>query len=90
MLDTKGSVAFIHQHQITLVDFVVKADGLRVDKTRKVEVPLLKCRFMGWVLSSKSKQLGMIEQSEEKTFFKLFSLQKISSVGSGLPSQQQL
>jgi hypothetical protein len=72
VLDTRGSILFSQRHQLHLIDYAVKAGGLRVEATRILDLSFVKYRQVGWVLGPKDPSLGVIEEKEEKTFFKVY------------------
>lgn len=61
--DTKGSIFFAINHRITLIDFSITRLGIKIDKTKKIEIPYVQYRFIDWVKNKKNtKLLGIIEE----------------------------
>jgi len=46
-----------------VIDYSIKAEGLKVEASRSIVCPYVRCRQLGWVSAHSSKpELGVIEE----------------------------
>lgn len=78
VLDTKGWVCFNIDQDLIVVEYTIKSTGLIIEKSKKIELSLVKFRCLRTLDHPKYNLLGFIVEKEEKTFFKVYNLEKHS------------